>query len=167
MYCYFLHVVSYVSNKKKKTQLVIQFDDSRGNWMKWIHCPPWLGECFWSHLCSCSNYLVRNLKDCRQNFGQRVDHQLFALRVCWYPNRKDQPICPAENHHGHKDQPPPCCAEVSTISPKSQQRKSCWDLQTNSWWQQITKGKLPFEIQDMTALSGQGFGTAPSDSGAL
>lgn len=31
VYCYFLHVVSYVSNKKKKTQLVIQFDDSRGN----------------------------------------------------------------------------------------------------------------------------------------
>ena len=71
-----------------------------------------------------------------------ADGHFCALRVCRHPNWKDEPVHPAEDNHGNQDQPPPCCPEVSSIPAKSRQRKSHWDLQTNSWWQQITKGKL-------------------------
>ena len=47
-----------------------------------------------------------------------------------------------KHNHGNQDQPPLCYTEVSGIFPISGQRKCCRVLQTNSWWQQITKGNV-------------------------
>ena len=101
---------------------------------------------FWSHPYPCS--LMMSLVSSTPTgeadgiAASSADNQFCALRVCRHPNRKDQPLHPAEDNHGNQDQPPPCCPEVSSIPAKSRQRKSHRDLQTNSWWQQITKGKL-------------------------
>lgn len=65
-----------------------------------------------------------------------------ALRVCWHPHRKDEPIYPSENNHGNQDKPPPRRTEAGGIFPSSGQRKRCRVLQTNSWWQQITEGTM-------------------------
>ncbi|XP_078212517.1 centromere protein F isoform X1 [Callithrix jacchus] len=62
------------------------------------------------------------------------------------PTGKTGPYILQENNHGNSDRPPPGCTEVSTLPTESQQRKSCRVPQTNSWWQQITKGQTTVNI---------------------